>query len=440
MKKIVFIIFIFLLLFSFSLSNGKIEIGQLKNGLKYVIVENHSTPIVSIFFTVKVGLRDENNLSCGVSHMLEHLLFNGTKKRTQKKLYEDTDMIGGYCNAFTRDDFTCFMMVVPSSNGEKGMEIITDMLFNSTLPPKKLEKERGIVIEELKRDMADPSFFYNKFRKENIFKGTPYEMEVLGTVDSIKAMKRENIWNYYITHYVPSNMVALIVGDISVKDAILLLKKYTKDAPSKKVKSSPIEKNLFNRKDIALYKVKGNYSELTLTFKAPFMKERDYFPFLLLDRFFNSPNSPLLKIARELKLGRFSSNYIYNRDYAIYNLTFRRTDVFNREIPQKIISAIKKIKKLNPTQGLLRDLKISLKAEEIYNYDNIHYLGVMKGQILADVPFNMVKNFFLDKYIENVESVSSSGINNIFQKYFLNGERPIVTIINGEKEEKNNEK
>ncbi len=436
MKKYVFLVVLQFLLGSILFGANKIYTGTLENNMKFMVVENHSTPVVSIFMTVKVGLRDEDNLSCGVSHMLEHLLFNGTNKRTQRKLYEDTDMIGAYCNAFTRDDFTCFMMVVPSKNVEKGMDILTDMVFHSTLLPEKLKKERGIVIEELKRDMANPSFFYEKYKKENIFKGTPYRMEVLGTVDSIKKMKRDNIWKYYITHYVPSNIVALVVGDITKDKAEALLKKYSHNVRNGKVISKPIIKNIFNRKDVAVFKVLGRHSELTLTYKAPFMKDKDYFNFLLLDSYLNSPESPINKISREFNLSNVNTQYVYNRDYAIYNITFSSIKPFDKSMVEKIKKAILNLKYDSLTKDLLNNLKLSLKAEEIYNYDNIHYLGVIKGQMLADVPFSKLKNFFLNGYIKNVESVSLKGVLTAFKKYISGEKFPIITIVNGGNNEK----
>src|SRR3990172_8580073 len=92
---------------------------------------------------VKVGSAYETFSTSGMSHMLEHLLFNGTTTRSQKQLYDDVDRIGGYNNAHTDNFYTDFMMVTPTENIRKGMEIQADMLFNSTLPVEKFEKEKG---------------------------------------------------------------------------------------------------------------------------------------------------------------------------------------------------------------------------------------------------------------------------------------------------------
>src|SRR3989339_75562 len=126
-----------------------VSIYQLDNGIHVLLIENPALPMVGANMIIKVGSAYESFSTSGMSHMLEHLLFNGTTTRIQKQLYDDVDMIGGYNNASTTEFYTNFMMVTPTENIRKGMEIQADMLFNSTLPNEKFEKEKGIVLEEI---------------------------------------------------------------------------------------------------------------------------------------------------------------------------------------------------------------------------------------------------------------------------------------------------
>jgi predicted Zn-dependent peptidase len=146
----------FILLFSQLISGDQtlpkgVSIHILDNGLQVLLIENPALPMVGVNTVVKVGSAYETFATSGMSHMLEHLLFNGTNSRTQKQLYDDTDRIGGYNNANTSEYFTNYMMVTPADNIVNGMEIQADMLFNSILPVDKFQKEKGIVLEEISK-------------------------------------------------------------------------------------------------------------------------------------------------------------------------------------------------------------------------------------------------------------------------------------------------
>ena len=126
-----------------------VSVYELNNGMKVLLIENPALPMVGANVVVKIGSAFETFSTSGMSHMLEHLLFNGTTLRAQKQLYDDVDRIGGYNNASTAEFYTNFMMVTPAENIKRGMEIQADMLFNSILPAEKFEKEKGIVLEEI---------------------------------------------------------------------------------------------------------------------------------------------------------------------------------------------------------------------------------------------------------------------------------------------------
>ena len=130
----------------------------LANGLRVVLIEHHANPMVASSVVVGAGVVNEPEGMNGASHFLEHLLFNGTETRTQRELYDVVDRYGAYNNATTREDHTLFSLLIQKEFLEQGLEIQADMLFHSTLPPDNFEKEKGIVLEELARDRADPYY------------------------------------------------------------------------------------------------------------------------------------------------------------------------------------------------------------------------------------------------------------------------------------------
>ncbi|MDP7351063.1 MAG: insulinase family protein, partial [Nitrospinota bacterium] len=128
-----------------------VTVTQLKNGLNLILVENHSSPMIASVVTVNAGSVNETKDVNGISHMLEHLLFNGTTSRTQEQLYSDQDYYGIYNNAHTDRDYTNYIMLVEKDFIEKALDIQSDMLFHSIFPEDKFKKEKGIILNELAR-------------------------------------------------------------------------------------------------------------------------------------------------------------------------------------------------------------------------------------------------------------------------------------------------
>ncbi|MEN8223038.1 MAG: insulinase family protein [Acidobacteriota bacterium] len=207
-----------------SLPSG-VSIHRLDNGMEVLLIRNPGLPMIGSNMVVKIGSAYETFATSGMSHMLEHLLFNGTKSRTQKELYDDTDRIGGYNNANTSSYYTNYMMVTPEENFEKGLEIQADMLFNSTLPGKKFKKEKGIVLEEISKSIAEPSEQLERNVISVIYKGHALSLPTLGTYSTIKSMSRDEVYSFYKNNYVPNNMILSVIGDFDTREMLDLINK-----------------------------------------------------------------------------------------------------------------------------------------------------------------------------------------------------------------------
>ncbi len=187
--------------------------GYLDNGMGYLLLESHAAPLIGTSMIIHSGSAREEFATSGASHFLEHLLFNGTESRTQEQLYDAVDAIGGYNNATTRDTHVVFMMVTPAEKVRDGMEIQRDMLFHSTLPAEKVEKERGIILEEMARDTDTGGYALERLLNLSVFGPSGPGLPVLGSQQSIRSMPREAILDFYRKFYVARNMTLLVVGD-----------------------------------------------------------------------------------------------------------------------------------------------------------------------------------------------------------------------------------
>lgn len=201
-----------------------VSIYQLDNGMQVLLIENPALPMAGVNVAVKVGSAYETFSTSGMSHMLEHLLFNGTTSRNQKQLYDDVDLIGGYNNASTAEFYTNFMMVTPFENIKKGMEIQADMLFNSTLPLEKFEKEKGIVLEEISKTLADPQEQIERNTLSILYDGHSLSLPTLGTYSTIQSMSRDNVYSFYKNNYVPNNMILTVVGNFQSSSMLTMIK------------------------------------------------------------------------------------------------------------------------------------------------------------------------------------------------------------------------
>jgi predicted Zn-dependent peptidase len=190
-----------------------VYIYELDNGMQVLLIENSGLPMVGVNVVVKVGSAYETFATSGMSHMLEHLLFNGTTTMNQKELYDATDMIGGYNNAHTSTYNTNYMMVTPAENIYEGMKIQAGMLFDSVLPDEKFEKEKGIVMEEIAKSLAEPGEQEERNILSIIYDGHALSLPTLGTYETIKNMVRNDVNEFYKNYYVPNNMIMSVIGN-----------------------------------------------------------------------------------------------------------------------------------------------------------------------------------------------------------------------------------
>lgn len=210
-----------------------VSVHVLDNGLEVLLIEKPSLPMIGSNVVVKVGSAYESFATSGMSHMLEHLLFNGTSDMSQKELYDAVDMIGGYNNANTGQYYTNFMMVTPAEHFEAGLKLQAAMLFDSILPEDKFEKEKGIVMEEIAKSLARSANQLDRNAKRMLYEGHSLSLPTLGTYETIRHMKRDAVYQFYKTHYVPNNMVLSVIGNFQSADMLANLKEvFGAEAPA----------------------------------------------------------------------------------------------------------------------------------------------------------------------------------------------------------------
>lgn len=415
-------------------STNPIEFSVLENGMEVIYVENHSNPVIASVIIVKTGVRNETPAINGASHYLEHLLFNGTKTRTQKQLYDEMDFIGGYNNAHTDWDYTDFMVLAPKDQFETALDIQSDMLFNSTILPEKFKKERKIVLEEIARDRTRPSYTADEFFNYVYFKGSMYAYPVLGSYESLANTTRDEVFAYYKAHYVPNNMVAVIIGDFETAQMKNIVEKYLGPYPPGDVPAAkPIRVRPVRSKDIFVTHGSTRHPLLSMAIPAPKYSNADYYSFEILNSILNEKLSRKFQETNPPKVFQVYSDYVVHPDVSLLKIDatlapgisagefVRETKAVFRQLREQPIAPLK-----------LRHIINSILAENTYLFERPHYFGMMKATYLYLGGYD-----FLKSYNTSIQKVTPQAIQQVAQKY-LSGVQPVVTVMKPEVQTKEN--
>jgi predicted Zn-dependent peptidase len=192
----------------------------LPGGLRVVTEFLPSVRSVALGIWVGVGSRDEDEAHAGATHYLEHLLFKGTAQRTALDISAAMDAVGGELNAFTAKEYTCYYARVLDEDLTLAIDVLSDMVTHSLIEQKDIDAERNVVLEEIAMNDDDPSDLVHEAFTGQLFGDTPLGRPVLGTVESINAMTREQIWEYYAARYTPPHLVVAAAGNLD-HDAVV---------------------------------------------------------------------------------------------------------------------------------------------------------------------------------------------------------------------------
>jgi predicted Zn-dependent peptidase len=191
----------------------------LKNGLRIVTIPQSGTRTVTVLVLVRTGSKNEDRETNGVSHFLEHMFFKGTTKRPRAvDVVEPLDQIGGAYNAFTSEDYTGYYAKVDASHLDLAMEWVSDIFLHSLLPPKEIQKEKGVVIEELHMHRDNPMSHVDTLWNKLLYGDQPAGWDIVGTKESVTALSRKQLLEYMKSQYVGSNTVVCVAGNVKEAD------------------------------------------------------------------------------------------------------------------------------------------------------------------------------------------------------------------------------
>ncbi|CAB4533488.1 unannotated protein [freshwater metagenome] len=193
------------------------------SGLRIVTEEVPSVRSAAVGIWVNVGSRDEAPATAGASHFLEHLLFKGTTSRTALEISSSIESVGGEMNAFTSKEYTCFYARVIDTDLPMAIDVVSDLITSSIVTALDVDAERKVVLEEIAMRDDDPSDLVHDLFSDTYYGDTPIGRPILGTVDSIKSMSRNTVFNYYKKKYLPQDLVVAVAGNIKHKKVVAMV-------------------------------------------------------------------------------------------------------------------------------------------------------------------------------------------------------------------------
>lgn len=359
---------------------------RLDNGIKVIYSKIPNIKITSVQLWMKTGSRNETPEINGISHFLEHMVFKGTEKYNPDEIDSIVEANGGQMNAATSKDYTFYYITIPTDNVEVAFDTISEMVFNAKFIHEEIEKEKPVVLEEIKRKYDDPTYEMWVYLAQTFYKNSSYSMEVIGTEKNVSSFTSEQLVNYYNKYYHPNNMTLVIVGDIDKEKAFLLAKKYfNKNRPVKSGNEIiPIYEKLTEDKE-KIFRKNINQVYSLLAYQAPELNTEELYTLDLIDEILSGGESSLLNKVIKNEKGlvnsifggysglKYGGSFIifyttepgkeYEVEKEIFNLL---SDILNGNIPDKLFQSAKNRLKSNI---IFKREKASSEAEDIgYSY------------------------------------------------------------------------
>ena len=257
---------------------------DLPNGLRVILQESHTAPVVTTWLWLRVGSRDESEGATGLSHWVEHMLFKGSPNYPQGAIMRQINRHGGYINAMTSNDFTAYYATLPAHRADLPLLIEADRLQNATFDPEQVESERQVIIAEREGSENEPTFRLAEQVGAAAFAVHPYRHQTIGWKHDLQTLSRDQLYAHYQHHYQPNNAVLVIVGDIDPQAHLKRLHETLGALPAgpqsdHTVRPEPLQ---LGERRLTLH-MPGSAPSIRLCYHTPPVSHPDYIPLVILD-------------------------------------------------------------------------------------------------------------------------------------------------------------
>ena len=429
------------IIFFSSFAGAQVQEYELKNGLKLLVKEDHRAPIVVSQVWYKVGSSYETEGHTGVSHVLEHMMFKGTKKYGDGEFSRIIAENGGRENAFTGDDYTAYFQTMEKSRLPISFELEADRMRNITLPKEEFYKEIEVVKEERRMRTEDnPNSYLREVSNATAFQTSPYRQPVIGWMADLHAMQVEDLRSWYNKWYAPNNATVVVVGDVNADDVYRLARKYFGKLRKEEIfPPSPRPEVTQQGMKKVIVKRPAEIARIRMSYKAPGLKSS-----LLDDSEMEMWEPYALEVLAWILSGggsaRFDSRLVRGQEVATsvnssYQMAGRLDGLFvisatpsqGSSVEQLELAIREEIEELNyklVEEHELERVKAQVVSGDIYEKDSAFYQGMILGTFeTVGLGWRLA-----DDYVGKVSSITPKQVQEVVRKYFIDDNLTLAVL------------
>ena len=392
---------------------------ELDNGMTVLLEENHRAPVVTIQAWVGAGTVTEGEyVGSGVSHFLEHMLFKGTERRSVGRIGEEVKEAGGFTNAYTGHDKTVYYITFHSDHFDKALDILADVIMNSTLAPEEVERERDVIVKEIQMNRDAP------FRRLYLTAGAtayavhPYRHPVIGYENLLRALTRDDLFSYYKRLYVPNNILFVAVGDFDPDEALPKIRKVFSGFERKSVAPTPTppEPLQLGRRD-RVDEFDVTVAQSMMGFHGPNLHSADLYPMDVLAIVLGGGQTS--RLHKELREERgivysISAWSATPRDPGMFWIFSSFEPENLAEVEKAVWEQIEKIRAEGISERELETARAKVLSGYIFGKETVEG----RARSLGSDEFDAHDVAFGKNYVDSIARVTSDEIKGVIDKYF----------------------
>jgi len=385
----------------------------LKNGLRVVVEKIPTMRSVSFGIWVKIGSRNETTDNNGISHFIEHMLFKGTQTRTAKDIADLFDGIGGNVNAFTSKEYTCYFAKVLDQHLPIAVEALADMFFESQFDASELEKEKNVILEEIKMYEDTPDDKVHDEASRAAYGGHSLAYSILGIEDRLRAMGSADLIGYMKRHYRIDNTVIAVAGNVEEEAVVELLERHFGRFDNYGEDGAP-EAPAFQG-DYVFHKKKTEQNHICLSFPGCSIADPKLYAMILLNNALGGGmSSRLFQEIRE-KRGLAYSVYSYHTSFAdtgLFTVYAGTAPKQTKDVLDLTIGQLEELASSGLTDAELHRGKEQLKGSLILSLEStgsrMNRIG--KNELLLG------RHYTIDEMLERIDEVSQDDVREVTER------------------------
>lgn len=434
-RQAAFLLF-FLLVFTgnaFAAAQGFENVKEytLDNGLKVLLLEDHKAPVAVFQIWYKVGSMYEPYDKAGISHMLEHMMFRGSRKYGPKQFSRVVQRYGGSDNAFTSQDYTAFFQTFASDRIWLSLDLESDRMNGLLLRGKDFLSERKVVAEERRmRTDDDPESALGEETQAAAFELHPYHWPIIGWMDTIKNFTVADVRRHYKTFYMPNNATVVVVGDFNSDEMIRQIKRYFGGIPRGPQPPAPhlVEPEQHGERRVYLKK-QAELPTIDICYHTPNQDSPDTYALDVLETVLSGGRSARLykDLVYEKQIAEYAGADYEGVSKDPYLMTFYAGVMPGKttaEVEKALYSEMDRLKSEPVPERELKKAKNQIEASFIIGQDSDFYRAMLLGQYESVSSWRL-----LDKYLDGIRAVTAQDVMRVAKKYLVPDGRTVGILI-----------